>query len=67
MKRPSSRLWTAAADDYITKPFATNELLARIRSVIRRVPEHTEGAVEIGDFIVDVTSHSTSVRDVRCG
>lgn len=52
----------SGADDYITKPFATNELLARIRSVMRRVPEHTEGAVEIGDFIVDVTSHSTSVR-----
>jgi two-component system, OmpR family, phosphate regulon response regulator PhoB len=44
----------AGSDDYITKPFSTNELLARIRAVLRRkAPEALDSAVEIGPLLLD--------------
>jgi two-component system KDP operon response regulator KdpE len=43
------------ADDYITKPFGTNELLARLRAVLRRTSEEDEeAAVSVGDVVVDM-------------
>lgn len=42
------------ADDYITKPFSTNELLARMRAVLRRIrPALVEDSVSVGDLKVD--------------
>ena len=41
------------ADDYITKPFATEELLARIRAVLRRKPVTQEGTLEYRDLWLD--------------
>ena len=52
------------ADDYITKPFGMEELLARVRAALRRsaaASTRTE-LFESGDFRVDVTAHKAEIR-----
>ena len=57
-EREKVRALDAGADDYVTKPFGNEELLARLRAVLRRAGEDpAEPAIEVGDLFVDVADH----------
>jgi two-component system KDP operon response regulator KdpE len=54
-EREKVRALDAGADDYVTKPFGTDELLARLRSILRRSADGGAGPqLKIGDLMIDV-------------
>jgi two-component system KDP operon response regulator KdpE len=52
------RALDAGADDYVTKPFGSEELLARMRAVLRRRSEDGDAPVRVGDLEVDLADRS---------
>ena len=64
----------AGADDYVTKPFGVEELLARMRAAVRRTPAADEPArVQLGDLTIDLAAkrvtrdHDGQARDSHDG
>ncbi len=56
----------AGADDYLTKPFAMKELLARVRAMTRRKKDYTSEQISFGDLILDgETFELKSVNTIR--
>jgi two-component system KDP operon response regulator KdpE len=57
-ERQKVRALDAGADDYVTKPFGSEELLARMRAVLRRKSEEGDSVVQIGNLEIDLADRA---------
>ncbi len=53
------------ADDYLSKPFHKNELVARIQAIVRRSQGHAQSLITTGALVVDLDSKMVTVHDIR--
>ncbi len=55
----------AGADDYVQKPFGIDELLARLRALLRRAAPSTEPVLEVGELVIDLDKRLVTVGGRR--
>src|SRR3984957_17893859 len=53
------------ADDYMTKPFHRNELVARIHAIVRRSKGHAQSVIQTGDLLVRLDTKTVEVNGAR--
>ena len=53
------------ADDYMTKPFHKDELIARIQAIVRRSQGHARSMIQIGDLVLNLDSKTVEVNGAR--
>jgi two-component system, cell cycle response regulator CtrA len=53
------------ADDYMTKPFHKNELVARIHAIVRRTKGHAQSVIEAGDLVVNLDTKMAEINGAR--
>src|SRR5258708_1512397 len=53
------------ADDYMTKPFHSDELVARIQAIVRRSQVHAQSVVQTGDLVVNLDAKTVEINQIR--
>ena len=53
------------ADDYMTKPFHKDELVARIHAIVRRSKGHAQSVIQVGDLVVKLDTKTVEINGVR--